>query len=136
MASLQFKLGRGKSPLKRILPWWWVPAIPAGLFLLFVIFLAFNRLGNEFPDPGFASLEQESAESFEDAYVRDPELYFTVWQLDSHADRQYMIERWQAELDELKVASMMGEGEEKDAEIRARREQQLSQAIRDLRARP
>lgn len=135
MPSLQFKIGRGKSPLRRLLPWWWVPAIPAGLLLLFVLFLAFNRLGNEFPDPA-TTLEQQADEPFEETYVRDPELYFTVWQLDSQADRQVMIERWQAEIDELKVANLMGEGEEKDAELRARRIQQLAQAIDDLRARP
>ena len=132
MGSMQFSVARPKSAWKRALEWWWVPAVPAVALVLLVIFLGINRIGNDFPGEGEPLAGGEApAEPFEQAYVRDPELYFTVWQRDSSEGRRAMIESWQAELDELRVEVMTGDASE---DVTAR-EQALAQAIADLRAR-
>lgn len=137
MSLLRSSRIRNKSPLQRALGWWWVPAIPAGLFALFVVFLGLNRVGNEFPSSGAALDEFEApTEPFETAYVRDPELYFTVWQRDTTEGRRQMVAAWQAELSELKVRAMTGEGTRADDPEHIERIQQLSQAVRDLEKRP
>ncbi len=67
---------------------WWFLA-PLGVFLLFLLFLAWNRIGNDLSAP-----EPPPLEPAERVFAEFPESYFLLWPADTPEHRREVMGVW------------------------------------------
>ncbi|MEW6777323.1 MAG: hypothetical protein AB1405_13590, partial [Bdellovibrionota bacterium] len=105
--SMAFSLHVGERPPlwrrigKRV---WWLLA-PLSVFLLFLLFLAWNRIGNDLSIP-----ESPPLEPAERVFAEFPEAYFLLWPADTLEHRAQVLGVWTEEAqltaDEAKAARL------------------------------
>ncbi len=124
-----FAVGRPKPLWRRVLPWVAPASLPLLAFLLFVLFLAINQIGNQVPEGPLPPLT-----ATESIFTKHPSLYFLVWPYDTRPSRERLLALWREELGRLAAPGSPPAASAEEAAERAEHAQALQDAISRIEA--
>ncbi len=124
-----FAIGRPKPLWKRVLPWVAPASLPLLAFLLFVLFLAINQIGNDVPERSLPPLT-----ATESIFAKHPSLYFLVWPYDTRPSRERLLALWREELGRLVAQGPPKAEAAADVTGQSERTQALQDAISRIEA--
>jgi len=124
-----FAVGQPKPLWQRVLPWALLASVPLLAFVLFVLFLAVNQIGNQVPEGPLPP-----ATVVEGIFAQHPSLYFLVWPYDTRPSRERLLALWREELGRLASPDSPPAASAEEAAERAEHAQALQDAISRIEA--